>query len=126
MLPDPARLRARARYCIEAARQATNPRVRVYLSGRGFELAQCAEAVSRGADLGRAAPERKEAPMDDLLTIMAAHLRERAVHCREMARIATSVGIAEELRMIAKEYDDDAATVEAHVPTHTSGDYGSA
>ena len=70
----------------------------------------------------------KQAPVistyHDLLMMIAAHLRERAAHCREMARAATSVGIAEELRTIAREYDD-ATKVETQVPVHAS-DYGSA
>lgn len=54
--------------------------------------------------------------MDDLVMMMAAHLRERAAHCRAMARAARSAGIADELHMIAQEYDDDATKAESRVP----------
>lgn len=54
--------------------------------------------------------------MDDLLMMMAGHLRERAAHCRAMARAATSVGIAQELHTLAEEYDVDATNVETRVP----------
>lgn len=59
--------------------------------------------------------------MDDLLMLVAARLRERAAHCREKARTAASAGIAEELRMIAKAYDDDATHIETKAPQE---DYG--
>lgn len=44
---------------------------------------------------------------------MVLHLRERAEQCRRMARIATWPAIAQELRAIADEYDEDADRLES-------------
>ncbi len=125
MRPDPARLRALAGYYTQASYTTANQRVRSYLAEHAFEFAQRAEAISRGADVGAPKAESKDAPMGDLLMMVSAHLRERAAHCREMARAANSVGIAEELCTIAREYDDDATRIETHVPQREK-EFGSA
>jgi hypothetical protein len=40
------------------------------------------------------------------------HLTRRAAHCRRLAEIATSDGIAAELRVIAQSYEDEANEIE--------------
>ncbi len=54
--------------------------------------------------------------MDDLLMMFAAAFRERAAHCREKARTTMSIAAAEDLRAIAKRYENDAAQIEIHAP----------
>jgi hypothetical protein len=54
----------------------------------------------------------QEIDMEEQSVICAARLRERAVQCRDLARGATSVGIAQELEAIAEEYEDDAERLE--------------
>jgi hypothetical protein len=49
-----------------------------------------------------------------------ARFRDRAAHCRAMAAAASSNGIAEELVAIAKDYEDDAATLELKAGTRAS------
>ena len=120
-MSDSTHLRARARHDLRAARRSSNVKIQRYLVERAFAFAQSAEAISRGASGGSCEPVTLEAPMDDLLMMMAAHLRERAAHCRAMARAASSVGIAEELRTLAEEYDEDATNVETRVPVAGHG-----
>jgi len=115
-MSDPAQLRARARYYLRAGRNSQSEKVARYLTERAAVFAQSAEAISRGAHRGSCEPLDTEAPVDDLLLMMATHLRQRAAHCRAMARAATSVGIAQELRTLAEEYDEDATNVETRAP----------
>ena len=55
-------------------------------------------------------------PMNDLIQITATRLRQRADHCREMARHAVSAGIAGVLESIATDYDRDAMLLESNAP----------
>jgi hypothetical protein len=45
------------------------------------------------------------------------HLNRRAAHCRRLAEIATSEGIAVELRVIAQSYEDEANEIELQAVT---------
>lgn len=50
--------------------------------------------------------------MSDVSQVTVVRLRQRAAHCRELARSAVSVGIAAELQSIADDYDRDALCLE--------------
>jgi len=50
--------------------------------------------------------------MNEMTSTIARRLRERAQHCRELARRAVSVGLAGMLESVAAEYDRDAARLE--------------
>lgn len=115
-MSNPAYLRAQARDCLRALRRTGHAAVQLYLAERALDLAQKAEAIERGACVDALPPDYTEAPVDELVTMMAAHLRQRAAHCRAMARAARSAGIADELRTIAQEYDDDATNAESRTP----------
>ncbi len=51
--------------------------------------------------------------MNDLIQITATRLRQRAEHCRVMARHAVSESIAGVFESIAEDYDRDAALLES-------------
>jgi len=49
---------------------------------------------------------------EDLSALNAARLRDKAAHCRRLALVALSGGIADELKSIAREYEVDADALE--------------
>jgi len=50
--------------------------------------------------------------MEELWRLYASKLRDRAEHCRKLAREARSEGIARELESIAQDYANDADSLE--------------
>lgn len=55
--------------------------------------------------------------MEELLALHISQLRERAAHCRELARRAMSRDVADGLMELATDYEADARQLEREAPT---------